>query len=124
MSARSALIDADFATSASREPAGAVATGSSGGQLRRRHPASNSSGSSAAARAARAGAPTPRADAGDRVGGVRPADARHLADDELLVLQNDDPLDHVLELADVAGPVVGLEQLPRASSESCRTGRL
>ena len=40
-----------------------------------------------------------------------PRRARHLADDELLVLENHDPLDHVLELADVARPLVGLEQL-------------
>ena len=34
----------------------------------------------------------------------------HLADDELLVLQDHEPLDHVLQLADVAGPCVGLKQ--------------
>ena len=33
--------------------------------------------------------------------------------DQLLVLQDDDALDHVLELADVARPVVLQEQLPQ-----------
>src|SRR5207253_7690914 len=52
-----------------------------------------------------------RADDGGRVHRSRPCDARHLANDELLVLENDDSLDHVLELADVARPLVRLEEL-------------
>src|SRR4029077_15608568 len=36
---------------------------------------------------------------------------RQLPHDELFVLENHHPLDHVLELADVARPVVGLKEL-------------
>ena len=49
--------------------------------------------------------------AGGGVRGDAARRARHLADDELLVLQNHDPLDHVLQLADVARPLIGLKEV-------------
>ncbi len=52
------------------------------------------------------------ADACGRVRRHRTSGTAHLTDDELFILQDDDALDHVLELADIAGPVVRLEELP------------
>jgi hypothetical protein len=51
-----------------------------------------------------------RACPGGRVRWNRSHCARHLANDELLVLKNDYPLNHVFELADIAGPLIGLEE--------------
>ena len=48
---------------------------------------------------------------GARIAATRRRRTDQLADDELLVLQDHHPLDHVLELADVAGPLVGLKEL-------------
>ena len=50
--------------------------------------------------------------------------ALDFSDDQLLVLENDHPLDHVLELADIAGPFVLQGTDDGADPRAAAAGRL